>query len=80
MFNRTHRCVGRFSFVSLALGLLLPVASFTGCASWYPTHDDAAVEEPDDNIFSSMRSPTSEGEMMGLDPRAREVEHSLGYR
>ena len=49
-----------------------------GCASWEPSARESVPQES--NPLQSLRPPGPAGQKLGLDPRSREIEHSLGVR
>jgi hypothetical protein len=63
--------------------LLLGCALTIGCASWNRAPDGAQPEsEPasDTSWGAQFRKGGPDGQQLGLDPRAREIERSLGVR
>lgn len=70
--------------------LLLSLCLLTGCRTpWWgkkSTSQDepnVAVDGDDDSsrwAGGNLRSPGPQGELLGLDPQARDIERSLGYR
>lgn len=57
---------------------LLLCAALVGCRSW----DTAppADPDPDAQIGARLRTPGPPGQLLGIDQRAREIEHNLGVR
>ena len=52
---------------------------FPGCATWdQPAASDTLPEES--RTMSSMRTAGPEGQMTGIDERARQIERNLGLR
>lgn len=52
-----------------------------GCRSWQPaTTQEDAPRGSVDATMSSTREPGPKGQMLGLDPRSREIERNLGIR
>jgi hypothetical protein len=67
----------------LLLSLLFVCALPVGCVSWNRTPEGATPESetaPDTSWGSQFRKSGPDGQQLGLDPRAREIENSLGVR
>ncbi len=80
MFTKYFYSKTRFWLLpSLLLGCTLAL----GCASWDRAPEESTSEpqpEPDTSWGSQFRSKGPEGQYLGLDPRARDIENSLGVR
>ena len=76
MFTQYFYSKTRFwLFPSLLLGCTLAL----GCAAWDHTPEEPQPE-PDTSWGAQFRSAGPKGEYLGLDPRARDIESSLGVR
>jgi len=70
---------GKHQWLSLSAALLLGVSLAPGCASW-DTIADSDEFGQDFSWDEPLRTPTTVGEQVGIDDRAREIERSLGVK
>ena len=77
----TRACPLRFGVSRKWLAGLLSASGLLafGCAGWDQPPPSATMSE-ESRAMSSMREAGPEGEMLGLDARARQIERNLGFR
>jgi hypothetical protein len=70
-----------FEGIHVVLAGLLAMAAFAsgGCTAWErPAATDSLQEES--RQLSTLRQPGPDGQLMGIDERARQIERNLGLR
>ena len=76
--NESQRIARRSWLWALALAML-PLTC--GCHLWKQAEEPSPTQSAEDSIWSShLRQPTAQGQQLGLDARAREIERNLGIR
>jgi hypothetical protein len=62
--------------LAAAACLMLPLA---GCKMWGPSPPPESTHQ-ESSVMSGLRKPGPPGQLLGVDARAREIEHNLGVR